>query len=352
MEEAIFAQAGAAAVKGLSKPSRNVTMAPLSGVKFSDVPPSAGGSGSMSFGTQGFDGHLSGGEMGGVGVKWSEYMQDNAGDDDSPWSSLDAFADNPESSAQFAVPLHLQEQQKVMQASAQQYSPHHHNPVPHQHPAAEAFASNTAFINQQSQPDSEEAMFAQAGAEAVARMLNPPSSPYAPPSSLDAAKLSHIDDSGSASMVDVSPKATTFRSAIAIGRVYLPSTAASLIRTTGDPSGKGPVLHTAQLAGIMAAKRTSDLIPLCHPLPLTHVDVKLDIHDGKEEEGESWISVECTAKTAGQTGVEMEALTGCMGACLTVWDMVKAVAGRKMRIGEVMVVKKEGGKSGDWVRNE
>ncbi|KAJ1030537.1 hypothetical protein NDA16_001446 [Ustilago loliicola] len=361
MEEAIFAQAGAAAVKGPSKPSRNVTMAPLSGVKFSDVPPSAGGSGPINFGSQSLEGHLNRSNMGGAGEKWSEYMQDNAEEDDSPWSSLDAFADNPESSAQFAVPLHLQDQQKVMQASAQQYAPHYHHPAQpqapqQQHPAAEAFAANIAFINQQTQPEtSEEAMFAQAGAEAVARMLNTSSSSSASSLVIEegAGKLSHIDPTtGSASMVDVSTKATTFRSATAVGRVYMPSSATALIRTTGDPTGKGPVLHTAQLAGIMAAKRTSDLIPLCHPLPLTHVEVNLDIHDGEAaSEGEGWISVECTARTAGQTGVEMEALTGCMGACLTIWDMVKAVAGKKMRIGEVMVVRKEGGKSGDWVRS-
>ncbi|KAJ1030692.1 hypothetical protein NDA18_001930 [Ustilago nuda] len=331
MEEAIFAQAGAAAVRGPSKPERNVTMAPLSGVKFSDVPPSVGGSGA----------DLNGISMdGGAGAKWSEYMGATGEEDDSPWSSLDAFADNPESSAQFAVPLHLQEQQKLKQTSAQHFTtatPEYHQ----QHPATDAFAANSAFIQQQTQPESsEEAMFAQA----VARMLNHTSSSFhANQENPD--NLSHIDASGSASMVDVSPKPTTLRSATATGRVYMPSSAITLIRTTGNPSGKGPVLHTAQLAGIMAAKRTSDLIPLCHPLPLTHVEVKLEVEDG---EGEGWVSVECTARTAGQTGVEMEALTGCMGACLTIWDMVKAIAGKEMRIGEVKVVRKEGGKSGDW----
>ncbi|UTT95231.1 hypothetical protein NDA17_004727 [Ustilago hordei] len=333
MEEAIFAQAGAAAVRGPSKPERNVTMAPLSGVKFSEVPPSVGGSGA----------DLNGISMDGdAGAKWSEYMGATGEEDDSPWSSLDAFADNPESSAQFAVPLHLQEQQKLMQTSAQHFAtatPQHHQ----QHPATDAFAANSAFIQQQTQPESsEEAMFAQA----VARMLNHTSSSSFHANQENPGNLSHIDASGSASMVDVSPKPTTLRSATATGRVYMPSSAITLIRTTGDPSGKGPVLHTAQLAGIMAAKRTSDLIPLCHPLPLTHVEVKLEVEDG--EEGEGWMSVECTARTAGQTGVEMEALTGCMGACLTIWDMVKAIAGKGMRIGEVKVVRKEGGKSGDW----
>ncbi|SAM72760.1 related to Molybdopterin biosynthesis CNX2 protein [Ustilago bromivora] len=335
MEEAIFAQAGAAAVRGSSKPERNVTMAPLSGVKFSNVPPSVGGSGP----------DLNGISMDGdAGAKWSEYMGATGEEDDSPWSSLDAFADNPESSAQFAVPLHLQEQQKLMQASAQHFAtatPQHHQ----QHPAADAFAANSAFIQQQTKPESsEEAMLAQA----VARMLNHTSSSSFHANQENPGNLSHIDASGSASMVDVSPKPTTLRSATATGRVYMPSSAITLIRTTGDPPGKGPVLHTAQLAGIMAAKRTSDLIPLCHPLPLTHVEVKLEVEDG--EEGKGWVSVECTARTTGQTGVEMEALTGCMGACLTIWDMVKAIAGKEMRIGEVKVVRKEGGKSGDWVR--
>ena len=162
-------------------------------------------------------------------------------------------------------------------------------------------------------------------------------------------------------MVDVSSKRTTARSATAVGRVYLPSSAAALIRATESHtgvSGKGPVLHTAQLAGIMAAKRTAELIPLCHPLPLTHVDVRLNIVDPEEnaseaggEEGESWVQIECTARTAGQTGVEMEALTGCTMACLTVWDMAKAVAGKTMRMGDIMVFKKSGGKSGDWQRS-
>ena len=364
MEEAIFAQAGAAAVKGVSKPKRNMTMAPLSGVKFSDLPPTASYDG-MAIGNVGGDGP-------GAGAKWSEYMQGSTGEegDDSPWSSLDAFVDNPDASAQFAVPLHLQDQQNVMQLSAQQYSPQHqyatHQPphTPQQpHTAHEALAVNTALLQQQAQlHDPEEAMFTQAGAAAVANLF--PNNEHSPSSSVveDATQLSHVDPAtGGASMVDVSSKRTTARSATAVGRVYLPSSAAALIRATESHtgvSGKGPVLHTAQLAGIMAAKRTAELIPLCHPLPLTHVDVRLNIVDPEEnaseaggEEGESWVQIECTARTAGQTGVEMEALTGCTMACLTVWDMAKAVAGKTMRMGDIMVFKKSGGKSGDWQRS-
>ena len=146
-------------------------------------------------------------------------------------------------------------------------------------------------------------------------------------------------------MVDVGGKAFTRRSATASGRIYLPYEALELIR---DGSSKGPVLHTAQLAGIMAAKRTSELIPLCHGLALSHVDVKLDLVDAED----CYVDVWCTATTSGQTGVEMEALTGCSVACLTVWDMVKAVAGKEMIIGEIKVVAKSGGKSGDWVRED
>ncbi len=306
--------------------------------------------------------------------KWSEYMQGSstsAGneDDDSPWSSLDAFVDNPEASAEFAVPFNLGDQHRIMQLSAQQYNQPHqpaqqyepYQPQQQHFTAGEAFAANDDFLRQQAQLQSEaaeeeldeEKLFAQAGAAAVANLFpSTPASHSSASAPLESDRLSHVDAAtGSASMVDVSSKNTTSRSATAVGRVYLPSSAAALVRSTETQRGvsnKGPVLHTAQLAGIMAAKRTSDLIPLCHPLPLTHVEVNLSITDG--ERGESWIEVECTAKTAGQTGVEMEALTGCMGACLTVWDMVKAVAGKSMRIGEVMVVRKEGGKSGDWVR--
>lgn len=334
MEEAIFARAGAAAVKSASSPTApKLTMGPTSGVRFSDTPPSPSSA---------------------AGAKWSEYMQESsAGDEDSPWSSLDAFADNPDSSAEFAVPLHLEDQHRIMSLSAAPTSP------------PPGLGTNDDFLRQQMQLQSEErteeeAMFAHAGAAAVARMFSTPPSEggnedfirqQSPP--LEASSLSHINPTtGGANMVDVSPKATTFRSATAVGRVFLPRNAADLVRATENShgvSGKGPVLHTAQLAGIMAAKRTAELIPLCHPLPLTHVELNLSIVDGESGE-ESWIGVECTARTKGETGVEMEALTGVSVACLTIWDMVKAVAGKSMRIGEIVVVKKSGGKNGDWER--
>nr|CDI51015.1 molybdenum cofactor biosynthesis protein [Melanopsichium pennsylvanicum 4] len=393
MEEAIFAQAGAAAVKATLKTSRNAKMMPIAGggVKFSDLPPNPLGMGlyngptgtGMDDPRQGMvmEGTLNGANLadGVQGAKWSKHMQGRREEDDGPWSSLDAFVDNPEASAEFAVRLHMQPQHQVWEQSAQMHSHnapqhrHHQHQQPQQYPRTtsqpftfnEALAANTDLLNQQTQLSSEEEMFAQAGAAAVADM-----SPCQPASSSspigitcsignigahdEGLRLTHIDaQRGGASMVDVSPKPTTHRSATAVGRIFLPSSAAELIRNTDSTSsgvsGKGPVLHTAQLAGIMAAKRTADLIPLCHPLPLTHVQVNLNIMDNGEG-GESYINVECTARTAGQTGVEMEALTGCTVACLTVWDMVKAVAGKQMRIGHIMVIKKMGGKSGDWQR--
>ena len=361
MEEAIFAQAGAAAVKTTSKPTRTpAAVDGLSGVRFSDAPPRASIPASLSA----FDLHndnLAARTAPGSSAKWSEYMHDGDPEADSPWSSLDALVDNPDSSAQFAVPLHLQDQQKVWQLSAQQDAPQGAARQQQQQRsrAGEALAANDDLLRQQIQLQSnqvhetEEAMFAQAGAAAVARLFNNPSSSpaYDAVDAEDSNQLSHVDPlTGGASMVDVSYKPTTSRSATAVGRVYLPTSACHLVLAAESHSGvsnKGPVLHTAQLAGIMAAKRTADLIPLCHPLPLSHVDVQLHIEHGDVE---SWIQVECTATTAGQTGVEMEALTACMTACLTVWDMVKAVAGKTMRIGDVMVVRKRGGKSGDWER--
>lgn len=425
MEEAIFAQAGAAAVKSTPSPKnrqRKVTMTPIADVKFSDVPPSAssvamgGGSDFSMMGNMGAMGSMG---SAGANARWSEYMQNESNqmeeeEDDSPWSSLDAFVDNPESSAQFAVPLHLQGQQQIWQRSAQRFAPphdadQHQNQNQHQQDIAarEALAANTDFIRAQGQlPNNlseEEALFAQAGAAAVSelsdRSVFPTSTSTAPSlhssssagvattqsgtemnvdEEEDSDQLSHVNPvTGGASMVDVSSKVSTSRSATAVGRVYLPTMAAELVRSTeasrtggsggsgGGVSGKGPVLHTAQLAGILAAKKTADLIPLCHPLPLTHVDVQLSLHShhhgqgdssvsgcgsGEEEEG-SWIHIECTARTTGQTGVEMEALTGATVAALTVWDMVKAVAGKSMRMGHFMVVKKSGGKSGDWQRS-
>lgn len=154
------------------------------------------------------------------------------------------------------------------------------------------------------------------------------------------AKLTHIDASGQASMVDVSDKADTERVARAEGFVKMKPETLALIQS-GDAK-KGDVLGTARLAGIMAAKRTHELIPLCHPLLITRVVVDCAIDDNLPG-----IHVTSLVKVRGQTGVEMEALTAASVACLTIYDMVKA-ADRGMEIQTVRVVEKSGGKSGDW----
>jgi cyclic pyranopterin phosphate synthase len=150
--------------------------------------------------------------------------------------------------------------------------------------------------------------------------------------------LTHLDDAGAAHMVDVSAKPETMREATAKGRVILAPATAALIRA-GDAK-KGDVLGTARLAGIMAAKRTADLIPLCHPLPISAVTVDLVLEDEA-------VTITATVRTTGRTGVEMEALTAVSVAALTVYDMVKAVD-RAMRISDIRVVQKSGGKSGDF----
>ena len=151
-------------------------------------------------------------------------------------------------------------------------------------------------------------------------------------------KLSHFDDQGSAHMVDVSDKAVTARIATAKGRILMaPETLTMIARGTAK---KGDVLGVARLAGIMAAKKTPDLIPLCHPLPITKVAVELSVN-----QADCCVDIEATVKTTGQTGVEMEALTAVNVAALTVYDMAKAVD-KAMRITDVRVVLKDGGKSG------
>lgn len=153
-------------------------------------------------------------------------------------------------------------------------------------------------------------------------------------------ELTHLDESGRARMVDVSGKAPTERVAIATGQLTcLPETLATVRASTAP---KGAVVQTAELAGIMAAKRTSDLIPLCHPLPLAKVEVRIKAVDGLPG-----FSVEAEVKTVGVTGVEMEALTAVSVACLTLFDMLKAID-RTMVIGAVQVTSKTGGKSGSW----
>ncbi len=151
--------------------------------------------------------------------------------------------------------------------------------------------------------------------------------------------LTHFDAAGRAVMVDVGGKAETARTATARARVVMQPQTLRLIR--GGGAAKGDVLGVARLAGIMAAKRTAELIPLCHPLPISAVEVAL------EPEGEDAVAISATVRTTGRTGVEMEALTAASIAALTVYDMCKAVD-RGMRIEGVRVVAKSGGASGDF----
>jgi cyclic pyranopterin phosphate synthase len=154
------------------------------------------------------------------------------------------------------------------------------------------------------------------------------------------ARLSHLNDKGEACMVDVSDKAVTSRTAIAEGFVAIAPETLDLILDGKAP--KGDVLATARIAGIMGAKRTHELIPLCHPLPLTQV--VLDFTPSREPSG---IRVEATAKVEGKTGVEMEALTAVSIACLTIYDMCKAVD-RAMTFSGIRLIEKTGGRSGPF----
>ncbi len=156
--------------------------------------------------------------------------------------------------------------------------------------------------------------------------------------------LTHLDDDGRVSMVDVGWKPVTDREAVARGHVSMQPETLRLIKQ--GLMKKGDVLTIAQLAGIMASKRTSELIPLCHPLPLNKVDVDLEL-----DETNSRVIVTATARTSGKTGVEMEALTAVSVAGLTVYDMCKAVD-RGMRIEAVRLVSKTGGQSGDIILEE
>jgi cyclic pyranopterin phosphate synthase len=155
-----------------------------------------------------------------------------------------------------------------------------------------------------------------------------------------AERLTHVDDSGAARMVDVSDKTVTAREAVAAGRVLVSPEVVGLLRGAGVP--KGDTLAVARLAGIMGAKQTPALIPLCHPLALSSVTVDLEVADDAVE-------IVATVRTTDRTGVEMEALTAVAVAGLTVIDMVKAVDKRAM-VSDVRVLSKSGGKSGDFVR--
>jgi len=154
------------------------------------------------------------------------------------------------------------------------------------------------------------------------------------------ARLSHLNDKGEARMVDVSAKSVTSRTAVAEGFVAMAPETLDLILDGKAP--KGDVLATARIAGIMAAKRTHELIPLCHPLPLTQV--VLDFTPSRDPSG---ITVEATAKVEGKTGVEMEALTAVSVACLTIYDMCKAVD-RAMTFSGIRLIEKTGGRSGHF----
>jgi cyclic pyranopterin phosphate synthase len=155
-------------------------------------------------------------------------------------------------------------------------------------------------------------------------------------------ELSHLSATGEANMVDVSDKAVTERIAIAQGHVLMQKTTLDL--ALSGNAKKGDIFAAARLAGIMAAKRTSELIPLCHPLALTKVSVELEADTALPG-----IRVQALAKVSGQTGVEMEALTAVAVACLTIYDMLKA-ADRGMRIEGIGLTEKHGGKSGSWTR--
>ena len=155
-------------------------------------------------------------------------------------------------------------------------------------------------------------------------------------------ELSHLDEQGRVAMVDTSAKEASVRRALASARVLMSPATLQAVRAGRTP--KGDPLGTARIAGIMAAKRTAELIPLCHPLPLTHVDVRAELRD----EG---VVIEAEAATRAQTGVEMEALTAAAVAALTVYDMCKAVE-KGIRITDVQLEEKTGGKSGDWKRPE
>lgn len=153
-------------------------------------------------------------------------------------------------------------------------------------------------------------------------------------------KLTHLDATGAANMVDVGDKAVTTREAVAEGRIVMkPETLALILE---GKAKKGDVIATARIAGIMAAKKTHELIPLCHPLLLTKVSIDIEA-----DEALPGLHVRALARVSGQTGVEMEALTAVSVACLTLYDMAKAVD-RGMRIEGVRVLEKSGGKSGDW----
>ena len=155
-------------------------------------------------------------------------------------------------------------------------------------------------------------------------------------------EITHINDSGEANMVDVSRKEPTFRTAVSAGTVHLKPAVIELIRSGGTK--KGDVLATARIAGIMAAKKTSELIPLCHPLAIDHVEIDFEMHKDR-------IEIKSKVTIEGKTGVEMEALTAVSVAALTIYDMCKS-ADKDMIIGMIRLVEKTGGRSGSCQRED
>lgn len=157
-------------------------------------------------------------------------------------------------------------------------------------------------------------------------------------------KLTHFNEEGRARMVDVSEKAATLRIATAAGAIYMNTTTLAMIRE--GLIKKGDVLAVAQVAGIMAAKRASELIPMCHPIALTGADIRFALH-----EAPCRIEICCTTRCKSETGVEMEALCGVSAAALTIYDMCKAVQ-RDMRISDIQLLRKSGGKSGEYHKED
>ena len=155
-------------------------------------------------------------------------------------------------------------------------------------------------------------------------------------------KLSHVNEKGEARMIDVSAKPISSRSALACGLVYMKKQTLDAIKSGSHQ--KGDVLACARIAAIMAAKKTADIIPMCHPLMLSSIRVDLQIDEKKQA-----VAIRAACKLTGQTGVEMEALTAVSAAALTLYDMCKAVD-RSMVISDIKLIEKRGGKSGDWVR--
>jgi len=161
--------------------------------------------------------------------------------------------------------------------------------------------------------------------------------------------LTHLDEQGRARMVDVGHKADTQREAVARGRILLKPETLTLIQEQGI--AKGDVLAVAQVAGIMAAKRTHELVPMCHSLLLTHVSLNFEPRQAEQPDALACIDITATVRTTGKTGVEMEALTAVSVAGLTIYDMCKAVD-RGMRLDDIRLARKSGGKSGDIILEE